>query len=106
MTLRTAGRQGTRRQRRSPGGWGGWRGGGGWGGGRREEYGDQVPRRPGQVEEEAACVPGADSGGPAAWRGARASAGRWTVDFGRPAAAENPVGQKTRGAMEGGDQGG
>jgi hypothetical protein len=30
---------------------------------------------------------GVDGGGPAAWRGARASA-----DFGRPATAKNPVG--------------
>jgi hypothetical protein len=29
--------------------------------------------------------------------GVRALAGRWTADFGRPAAAENPVGQRTRG---------
>jgi hypothetical protein len=63
MTLRTAGRQGARR---SPGGRGGRRRGGGWGGGQREEYGDQEPRRPGQVGEEAARVPGADGGGPAA----------------------------------------
>jgi hypothetical protein len=102
MTLKTAGRQGARR---SPGGWGGRREGG-WGGGRREEYGDQEPRRPGQVGEEAARVPGADGGGPAAWRGVRASAGRWTTDFGRPPAAENPVGQRTGGTAEGGSRGG
>jgi hypothetical protein len=59
------------------------------------------PGRPGLVGEEAARVPGADSGGPAAWRGARAS-----VDFRRPAAAENPVGQRTGGAAEGGGRGG
>jgi hypothetical protein len=51
--------------------------------------------RPGQVGEEAARVPGADGGGSAAWRGARVSA-----DFGRPPAAENPVGQRTGGAAE------
>jgi hypothetical protein len=54
-----------------------------------------------EVAEEAACVPGADGGGPAAWRGARASA-----DFRRPAAAENPVGQRTGGATEGNGRGG
>jgi hypothetical protein len=47
-------------------------------------------------------VPGADSGGPSAWRGARASAGQWMTDFGRPAAAENLVGQRTGGTAEGG----
>jgi hypothetical protein len=57
--------------------------------------------RPGQVEEEAAHVPGADGGGPMAWRGVRASA-----DSGRPAAVENPVGQRTGGAAEGGGRGG
>jgi hypothetical protein len=35
------------------------------------------------------------------WRGARALA-----DFWRPAAAENPMGQRTGGAAEGGGQGG
>jgi hypothetical protein len=30
-------------------------------------------------------------------RGVRASAGWWTADFGRPAEAENPVGQRTGG---------
>jgi hypothetical protein len=39
-------------------------------------------------------------------KGARASAGRWTADFGRPAEAENPVGQRTGGAAEGGGRGG
>jgi hypothetical protein len=56
------------------------------------------PLRPGrtrQLGEEAAHVPGADGGRPAVWRGARVSA-----DFGRPAAAENPVGQRTGGAAE------
>jgi hypothetical protein len=43
----------------------------------------------------------ADDGGPTAWREARASA-----DFGRSAAAENPVGQRTGGAAEGGGRGG
>jgi hypothetical protein len=43
----------------------------------------------------------ADGGGPAAWQGVRASA-----DFGRPAAVENPVGQRTGGAAEGGGWGG
>jgi hypothetical protein len=43
----------------------------------------------------------ADGGAPAAWRGARASA-----DFGRPAAAENLVGQRTGSAAEGGGRGG
>jgi hypothetical protein len=43
----------------------------------------------------------ADNGGPAAWRGARASA-----DFGRPASAENPVGQRTGAAAECGGRGG
>jgi hypothetical protein len=56
-----------------------------------EEEGEQAdvrsmgirePRRLGQVGEEAARVPGADGGGPTAWRGARVSA-----DFGRLAAA-------------------
>jgi hypothetical protein len=67
--LRMAGRQGARRaaRQRSPEGLGGRREGGGWGGGRREEYGDQEPRRPGRVGEEAARIPGADSGGPTAW---------------------------------------
>jgi hypothetical protein len=36
----------------------------------------------------------------------RASAGRWTGDFGRPAVAENPVGQRTGGVVEGDGQGG
>jgi hypothetical protein len=61
------------RRRRSPRGWGGRR----------------------QVGKEAARVPGADGGGPAAWRGERVSA-----YFGRPAAAKNPVGQRTGGAAE------
>jgi hypothetical protein len=61
----------------------------------------QRPGRAGKVGEEAARVPGADNGGPTAWRGARVSA-----DFGRPAAAENPVGQRTGGAAEGGSRGG
>jgi hypothetical protein len=43
----------------------------------------------------------ADGGRPAAWRGARASA-----DFGRPAVAENPVGQRTGGVAESGGRGG
>jgi hypothetical protein len=46
----------------------------------------------------------ADGGGPAAWLGVRASA-----DFGRPAVAENPVGQRTgapRKAVVGEDDGG
>jgi hypothetical protein len=64
----------------SPGGRGGRRRGGGWRGG---------GGAPGQVGKEAARVPGADGGGPAAWRGARAS-----TDFGSPAAAENTVGQR------------
>jgi hypothetical protein len=64
------------------------------------------------VGEEAARVPGADGGGPAAWRGVRASTGRWTADFGRSAAADNPVGQRTTvaenpvGAAKGGGRGG
>jgi hypothetical protein len=45
--------------------------------------------------------PPAFRGPTAAWRGARASA-----DFGWPAAVENPVGQWTRGAAEGGSRGG
>jgi hypothetical protein len=57
--------------------------------------------RPGQVGEEAARVPGANGGGPAAWQGARASA-----DFGRPAAAKNPMGQRMGGTAEGGGRGG
>jgi hypothetical protein len=44
--------------------------------------GIREPRRSGRVGEEAARVPGADGGGPTAWRGARVSA-----DFGTPAAA-------------------
>jgi hypothetical protein len=44
---------------------------------------------------------GADSGRPTSWRGARAS-----TDFRRPPAAENPVGQRTVGAAEGGGRGG
>jgi hypothetical protein len=65
--------------------------------GAKEEDGAAAaePRRPGQVREEVARVPGADGGGPAAWRGERVSA-----DFGRPAAAENPVGQRTGAAAE------
>jgi hypothetical protein len=58
-------------------------------------------RRPVQVGEEASRVLGADDGGPAAWRGVRALA-----DFGRPPAAENPVGQRTGGAAEGDVRGG
>jgi hypothetical protein len=108
--LRTAGRQGARcRQwrRRSPRGRGGRRGGGGWGEGQHEEYGQEAGEDgaeeagAGRGVSEAARVPGADSSGPAAWRGVRALA-----DFGRPAAAENPVGQRTGGAAEGGGQGG
>jgi hypothetical protein len=38
--------------------------------------------------------------------GGGASTGRWTEDFRRPAAVENPVGQRTRGATEGGGRGG
>jgi hypothetical protein len=53
------------------------------------------PQRLGQVGEEAARVPVADGGGSVAWRGVRVSA-----DFGRPAAAKNPVGQRTGGAAE------
>jgi hypothetical protein len=70
-TLRTAGRQGVRRA-----------------------MAEAEPRRPGQVGEEVARVPGADGGGPASWRGARVLVGRWK--------AENPVGQRTGGAAEGG----
>jgi hypothetical protein len=54
-----------------------------------------------EAGEEGAPVLGADGGGPTSWRGARASA-----DFKRPAAAENPVGQRTGGATEGGSWGG
>jgi hypothetical protein len=39
--------------------------------------------------------------GPTVWRGVRASA-----DFKKPAAAENPMGQRTGGATEGSGQGG
>jgi hypothetical protein len=39
----------------------------------------------------------ADGGGPSAWQAVRASA-----DFGRPAAVENPVGQRTEGGGWGG----
>jgi hypothetical protein len=60
--LRKAVRQGARWRRRSPEARGGRHGGGGWGGDRRDEYGDQEPRRPGQVREEAACVLRADGG--------------------------------------------
>jgi hypothetical protein len=74
-------------------------------GGRREEYEDQEPRRPGQVGEEVSRVLGADGDGPVAWRGARASASRWTVDFERLAAVGNPVGQRMGGAAEGGGRG-
>jgi hypothetical protein len=81
------------RWRWSPGGWGGRRGGGRApeagedGAGEEDGTAAAEPQRPGQVGEEAACVPGADGGRPAVWRGARASA-----DFGRPVAVENPVG--------------
>jgi hypothetical protein len=112
MLRTTGGKAGRRtaRRRRSPGGRGGRRGGGGrrCGGGAPEAGEDGAeeedgaaagePRRPGwpgQVGEEAAHVPRVDGGGPAAWRGARVSA-----DFGRPAAEENPVGQRTEGAAE------
>jgi hypothetical protein len=97
--LRTAGgktEKRTARRRRSPGGWGGRRGGGGrrGSGGTPEAREDGAaaaePRRPGRVGEEAARIPGADGGGPMVWWGARVSA-----DFGRPAAEENPVGQRT-----------
>jgi hypothetical protein len=102
-------RQGGRR-RWSPG-----RGGGRHGGSRAPEAGEdgaeeqddtvaaesRRPGRPVQVGEEVARVPRADGGGPATWWGARASA-----DFGRPAAAENPVGERTGGAAEGGSRGG
>jgi hypothetical protein len=77
---------------------GGRRRGGGWGGGPHEEYGEEAGE---DGVEVVARVLGADDGGPAAWRGARASA-----DFGRPAVAENPVGQKMGSAAEGGGQGG
>jgi hypothetical protein len=63
--------------------------------------GIREPRRPGLVGEEATGVPGADGGRPAAWRGTRAS-----TDFGRLAAAVNPVGQRMRGATKGGGRGG
>jgi hypothetical protein len=43
---------------------------------------------------------------PPTFRGARALAGRWTADFGRPPAVENPVGQRMSGAAEGGSRGG
>jgi hypothetical protein len=86
-TRRPAGQQGARRatvaESRMKGG---RRGGVGWGGGRREEYGDEEPRRLVQVREEADRVPGVDSGGPAVWWGVRASAGWWTADSGRSAA--------------------
>jgi hypothetical protein len=106
--------QGTRRRRWSPGGRGGRRRvGGRRGGGRAPEAGED-----GAEEEDGAAaaepqeagagrggsrarVPGADSGGPVAWQGARA-----LVDFGCPAAAENPVGQRTGGAAEGCGRGG
>jgi hypothetical protein len=101
---RPAGQQGARR-RRSPGGLGGRCGGGGCGGGRCEEDGDEEPERLGQVGEEVDRVPGAD-GGMAGGGGGKASAGRWTTDFGRPAAAENPGGQRMGGAAEGGGWGG
>jgi hypothetical protein len=101
---RPAGRQGPRR--RSPGGQGGRCGGRGWGGGRCEKYEDEESRRPGQVGEEAGRVTRADDGRPSGWRGARVSAGRWTADSGRPAAVENPGGQRTGGAAEGGGRGG
>jgi hypothetical protein len=78
------------------------------------------PGRPGQVGEEAARVPGADGGRPAAWRGARASGdfgrpvadrqrgggARASADFERLAVVENPMGQRTGGAAEGGGRGG
>jgi hypothetical protein len=83
-----------------PGGWGGR------GGGRCEDYGDQEPQRPGQVGEEAALVLGADGERPTAWRGARASAGRWTADFRKPAATENPVVQRTGDTAECSGRGG
>jgi hypothetical protein len=90
--LRTAGgkERSARRWKRSPSGRGGRRGGGRALGGRGRS-GTKPPAR----------VPGADGGGPAAWRGERASA-----DFGRLAAAENPVGQRTGGAAEGSGRGG
>jgi hypothetical protein len=44
------------------------------GAGKEDGVAAAEPRRPGQVGEEAARVPGADGGGPAVWRGARASA--------------------------------
>jgi hypothetical protein len=71
---------------------------------RRRCSGRPAARWAGQVGEEAVRVPGVDGGGPAAWRGARASA-----DFGRPATAENPVEQRTgapRKAAVGEDDGG
>jgi hypothetical protein len=104
-----AGRR-TTRCRWSPEGRGGRRGGGGrhdvgeapeaGEDGAKEEDGAAAaePRRSGrtgQVGEEAARVPGADGGGPAAWQGARVLAGFW-----RPAAAENPVGQRTGSVAE------
>jgi hypothetical protein len=61
-------------------------------------------RRPGQVGEEAALFPGGDDGEPAA--GGEGVGGSVAVDFGRPPAAENPVGQRMGGAVEGGGQGG
>jgi hypothetical protein len=89
---------------------GGKAGGGGCGGapearedGAEEEDGAAAaePQRPGQIGEEAARVPGADGDRQATWREARASA-----DFGRPAVAENPVGQRTGSTAEGGGRGG
>jgi hypothetical protein len=93
-TLRTAGRQGARR---SPGGQGGRRGGGGCGGGLHEEYGDQEPRRPGQVGEEAARVPGADGDGPVVWQRGEGIGG--SVDGGF---REAGGGGESRGAEDGG----
>jgi hypothetical protein len=67
--------------------------------GAEQEDGEEEPRRPGQVGGEASRFPGVDGGGPAAWRGARASAGRWTADSGRPAAVENLGGVDVKCAL-------
>jgi hypothetical protein len=89
------------RQRRSPGGR--------RRGGEAPEAGEDVaeeedgmaeaePRRPGQVREEAAAFWGLTV--------ADQRRGGGVSGFGRPAAAENLMGQRTGGAAEGGSRGG
>jgi hypothetical protein len=71
--------------------------GGLWGRGRPEEDGEVEPRRLGQVKEEASLIPGLTAVDRRRVGGARASAGWWTADSGRPPVAENP-GDRGQGA--------